>query len=200
MTANRGRYFGGGFLRQVADGNVIAPAMAMVHDGTAVYRLVADTLSAETLVPKQQTVENVDRKGRTKTVTKRSLEPLWDAPVAEPCSRGVRRGRLTLVGEAARPRACTVRLHFLEPDGAEPGERVFDVWLQGKEVLSGARDHQGGRAHDDPGEGVPRDTDCRHAGNPTGACPPRVKPRLPVAPLAKKPANSLFLPGERGRA
>ncbi|MCX5660706.1 MAG: PQQ-binding-like beta-propeller repeat protein [Planctomycetota bacterium] len=32
-------------------------------------------------------------------------------------------------------RLFTVRLHFAEPDGAKPGQRVFDVALQGKPVL-----------------------------------------------------------------
>jgi outer membrane protein assembly factor BamB len=30
----------------------------------------------------------------------------------------------------------TVRLHFAEPEDVPPGERVFDVWLQGQPVLS----------------------------------------------------------------
>jgi hypothetical protein len=32
-------------------------------------------------------------------------------------------------------RRFTVRLHFSEPDDIKPGERVFDVRLQGKRVL-----------------------------------------------------------------
>src|SRR6185436_8001853 len=29
----------------------------------------------------------------------------------------------------------TVRLHFVEPDGLQAGQRIFDVALQGKEIL-----------------------------------------------------------------
>ncbi len=32
-------------------------------------------------------------------------------------------------------RLYTVRLHFAETEGAQPGERVFGVAIQGKEVL-----------------------------------------------------------------
>ncbi|NUQ62281.1 MAG: PQQ-binding-like beta-propeller repeat protein [Pirellulales bacterium] len=51
--------------------------------------------------------------------------------------RGVRHIRLTLAKEPAQPRTYTVRLGFLEPDSIEPGQRVFDLRLQGQEVLSG---------------------------------------------------------------
>jgi hypothetical protein len=37
---------------------------------------------------------------------------------------------------AERERSYTVRLHFVEPDNLGPGERVFDVALQGKVVLN----------------------------------------------------------------
>ena len=36
-------------------------------------------------------------------------------------------------GESTRK--YTVRLHFAEPDGVQPGERVFDVRVQGKPAL-----------------------------------------------------------------
>src|SRR5579871_5224589 len=36
---------------------------------------------------------------------------------------------------AERERSYTVRLHFVEPDAIAPGERVFDVALQGNVVL-----------------------------------------------------------------
>lgn len=38
---------------------------------------------------------------------------------------------------AGEPRKYTVRLHFREPDGRGPGERVFDVSLAGSKVLEG---------------------------------------------------------------
>jgi hypothetical protein len=46
---------------------------------------------------------------------------------------GMRELVVTLPGAAA----YTVRLHFAEPDGVKPGQRVFSVALQGKEVLAG---------------------------------------------------------------
>jgi outer membrane protein assembly factor BamB len=48
---------------------------------------------------------------------------------------GIRELVVTLDGQAREDRAYTVRLHFAEPDDVEPGERVFGVSLQGKEVL-----------------------------------------------------------------
>jgi hypothetical protein len=38
---------------------------------------------------------------------------------------------------AAEPRKLDVRLHFAEIDGAQPGQRVFDIKLQGQTVLEG---------------------------------------------------------------
>ena len=44
--------------------------------------------------------------------------------------------RLIVVpGDKARPRNVSLALHFAEVEGAEPGQRVFDVKLQGKVVL-----------------------------------------------------------------
>lgn len=42
-----------------------------------------------------------------------------------------------LPDEAAKDLACKVRLYFAEPDELKVGERVFDVSLQGKPVLTG---------------------------------------------------------------
>lgn len=42
---------------------------------------------------------------------------------------------LTLDKDAKEPQPYTVRLTFVEPDNLKPGERVFDVTLQGMEVL-----------------------------------------------------------------
>jgi hypothetical protein len=45
--------------------------------------------------------------------------------------------RLIVVpAEIAQPRTLSVRLHFAEIDGAKPGQRIFDVKLQGKTVLA----------------------------------------------------------------
>ena len=46
---------------------------------------------------------------------------------------GATKIRLTLSPEEpATPETYTVRLHFSEPDGARPGERVFDIRIQGQ--------------------------------------------------------------------
>ena len=51
---------------------------------------------------------------------------------------GVRRVTVTLAaGGSAEVRKYTVRLHFAEPNDARPGQRVVNLRLQGKEVLSG---------------------------------------------------------------
>jgi outer membrane protein assembly factor BamB len=42
---------------------------------------------------------------------------------------------LTLDKAAKEEQPYTVRLHFVEPDGLAPGQRLFDVMLQGQEVL-----------------------------------------------------------------
>ncbi|MHC4202393.1 MAG: outer membrane protein assembly factor BamB family protein, partial [Planctomycetota bacterium] len=51
--------------------------------------------------------------------------------------RGLTRCTLPLVGEAQAPGLYTVRLGFIEPDNDGPGQRVFDVKLQGEVVLEG---------------------------------------------------------------
>ena len=38
---------------------------------------------------------------------------------------------------ALPPRSYTVRLHFAELDAVKPGERVFDVTIQGKTLIEG---------------------------------------------------------------
>ena len=49
---------------------------------------------------------------------------------------GLRRATITLAkDDSAGSRRYTVRLHFAEPEDVRPGERVFDVRLQDKEVL-----------------------------------------------------------------
>jgi len=50
-------------------------------------------------------------------------------------------------GTTCSPAPYTVRLHFLEPDDLEPDDRVFSVWLQGRQVLEAldVRRETGGR-------------------------------------------------------
>ncbi len=57
-------------------------------------------------------------------------------PLKQPPTLGQGFERLLVVPRsAAQPQRLRVRLHFAELDGAEPGERVFDVRLQGRTVL-----------------------------------------------------------------
>jgi hypothetical protein len=53
--------------------------------------------------------------------------------VAASGCRGVR--RLAINPGAKEPASYVVRLHFCDPDNAEPGRRKFDVTLQGTRVL-----------------------------------------------------------------
>jgi hypothetical protein len=46
-----------------------------------------------------------------------------------------RKNWILLKGRHESPQAYTIRLHFAEPAGAKPGERVFDVFLQDQKVL-----------------------------------------------------------------
>lgn len=48
---------------------------------------------------------------------------------------GLRSFKIDLAGEDDEPRRYTVRLHFLEPDDVQSGERVFDVKIQGKTAI-----------------------------------------------------------------
>jgi hypothetical protein len=57
--------------------------------------------------------------------------PLGAPPVL---GRGFER-LLAVPRELTRPKTVSVRLHFAELEGAKPGERVFDVKLQGQVVL-----------------------------------------------------------------
>jgi len=59
-------------------------------------------------------------------------------PLQRPPAVGQGYSRLLFSARGKVPlRTFTVRLHFAEMHGAEPGERVFDVKLQGKTVLKG---------------------------------------------------------------
>jgi hypothetical protein len=52
-------------------------------------------------------------------------------------AEGIRELKIELDEEASREKNYTVRLHFAEPAEKSPGERVFNVDLQGKRVLEG---------------------------------------------------------------
>jgi len=52
-------------------------------------------------------------------------------------ARGLRRCTIPLLDKGQGPGRYTVRLHFVEPTHTRPGQRVFDVKLQGATVLQG---------------------------------------------------------------
>lgn len=52
-------------------------------------------------------------------------------------ARGLQHAELPLIGKGEKPETYTVRLYFAAPKGDKPGQRVFDVQLQGKTVLKG---------------------------------------------------------------
>lgn len=56
--------------------------------------------------------------------------------VAGSGAEGLESLTISLDKKAERTRPYTVRLHFMEPDDTSPGERVFDVALQGQRVLA----------------------------------------------------------------
>jgi hypothetical protein len=55
--------------------------------------------------------------------------------VAASGARGLQSLTITLDRRPSKERSYTVRLHFVEPDDLQPGKRLFDVALQGKQVL-----------------------------------------------------------------
>jgi hypothetical protein len=55
--------------------------------------------------------------------------------VAASGMKGLTSLTLTIDKAAKEEQPYTVRLHFVEPDGLQPGQRLFDVALQGKEIL-----------------------------------------------------------------
>jgi outer membrane protein assembly factor BamB len=55
--------------------------------------------------------------------------------VAASGAKGLRSLAIKLADKDAAPREYTVRLHFAEPDDVQPGERVFDVSVQGGMAL-----------------------------------------------------------------
>jgi len=57
--------------------------------------------------------------------------------VAASGMRGLSSVTITVAKPSAARRQVTVRLYFAEPDNAKPGDRVFDVTIQGKQVLKG---------------------------------------------------------------
>jgi hypothetical protein len=57
--------------------------------------------------------------------------------VAASGAKGLKSLAIKLADKDAGPRKYTVRLHFAEPDDVQPGQRVFDVSVQGRIVLPG---------------------------------------------------------------
>jgi hypothetical protein len=52
-------------------------------------------------------------------------------------ARGLTKAELPLIGKGEKPETYSVRLFFAAPEGDKPGQRVFDVRLQGKTVMKG---------------------------------------------------------------
>ncbi|MEQ1748734.1 MAG: PQQ-binding-like beta-propeller repeat protein [Prosthecobacter sp.] len=50
-------------------------------------------------------------------------------------ARGLAHAELPLIGKGQKSETYTVRLYFAAPEGDKPGQRVFDVQLQGKTVM-----------------------------------------------------------------
>ena len=57
--------------------------------------------------------------------------------VAASGAKGLTSLAIKLADKDAAPRKYTVRLHFAEPEDVQPGERVFDVSVQGRMALRG---------------------------------------------------------------
>jgi len=77
--------------------------------------------------------------GNTRPVRRHSLtlQPNGHEWVAASALAGPLKLRITLAGETAGSALYTVKLHFAELEDKRPGERVFDVRLQDREVLRG---------------------------------------------------------------
>jgi hypothetical protein len=52
-------------------------------------------------------------------------------------ARGLSRAEIPLIGKDQPPATYTVRLYFSAPENDQPGQRVFDILLQGKPVAKG---------------------------------------------------------------
>ncbi|MEW6356245.1 MAG: PQQ-binding-like beta-propeller repeat protein [Planctomycetota bacterium] len=97
---------------------------------TAAVKSNAKRFAAEIAVP-WQTLAGAGITRETVMVDVSSRGPLRQPPLIGKGSE-----RVILVPEAlGEPRRFSLRLHFAEIDGAEPGRRVFDVKVQGNVVL-----------------------------------------------------------------
>ncbi|PIZ48374.1 MAG: hypothetical protein COY42_06640 [Armatimonadetes bacterium CG_4_10_14_0_8_um_filter_66_14] len=100
-------------------------------DWTSAVRADAKAFAAEFAIP-WKTLEDAG-------LTKADLILDWTrrGPLAvRPTNRQGYERMIVVADEVAKPRALTVRLHFAEVEDAKPGQRVFDVKLQGKTVLT----------------------------------------------------------------
>jgi outer membrane protein assembly factor BamB len=79
---------------------------------------------------------------RAHGLSKERLIARFNSPHAMPSHRVAYAGefrsarRIRIVPSGPASRSCTVRLHFAELASAEPGNRVFDVKMEGKTVLN----------------------------------------------------------------
>lgn len=63
-----------------------------------------------------------------------NADPQW---LFTSAARGLKQCRIPLLGEGDEPANYRVKLYFAELDAVEPGQRVFDIRLQGATVASG---------------------------------------------------------------
>ena len=138
-------------------------------------RLTEQVFSAELGIP-WQTIADAGLEQKALMINVQTRGPLTTAP---------RRGRgfeplLLVPMSRAEPRTVTVRLFFAEPDDAPPGQRVFDVKLQGKTVLSGldvaavAKEPNGAVVKEFPGVAVSKAVFIDFVSNTDGSDPGRV--------------------------
>ncbi len=110
-------------VQETADGwaaEVALPIATLTESGLDLRRLRLNCMAQSRTPSGPQAVFLTDPRYGTKFRSCVGFRPLGGDP-----------------GPPPEARSFTVRLHFVEIDGVGPGERVFDVALQGKTVLEG---------------------------------------------------------------
>jgi len=83
VTACGDWFFVNGTMRQIVDGKTLLATRAVVHDDRTLYSLSGDEIAAQSLEVEDRPVEQIDRRGRTVTVNKCRLKPLWKGSIPE---------------------------------------------------------------------------------------------------------------------
>jgi hypothetical protein len=112
--------------------NLNAPGDRVAHDGT----LWVDFPSVGGRSP-DLPIQFDPAKTRAVRRHALTLQPNGHEWVAASGLAGPLKLRITLAGESASNMFYTVKLHFAEIENKKPGERLFNVLLQGREVLHG---------------------------------------------------------------